>query len=407
MKILHTADWHIGKSLYKYDLYDDIGLFFQDLLTIIGEEEVDVLLISGDIFDLANPSNKDKELYYQFLADLLKVKVHVVITAGNHDSARMIEAPATLMKNLNIHLVGQGTDLEKQVVHLDLGRGPKGRNEIVIAAVPFLRDRDVRTSQAGESVSVKAKNLAGGIVQHYQNIYDIIQDKHPGVPSIAMGHLHMQGASTSDSERDIPIGNLGGISVESFNLGYDYVALGHIHRPQVLNKQATIQYSGSPIALSFSERKDQKRVVLLELDSNQNILTKHIKLSAYRKLIRFSGSLDEIKAKLSTFKNSAPLKALVELHVEEISNDQTKILELQEIASLKNEEYEVVHNKIRFIEKRDHLMTTRSKSTIEELKPIDVFRSKLEDELIDETQKDALEKLFLELLEKWELQLQE
>lgn len=407
MKILHTADWHIGKSLYKYDLYDDLGLFFEELMDIILREKIDILLISGDIFDLANPSNTDKELYYYFLSELLRVQVHVVITAGNHDSARMIEAPAQLMKNLNIQLVGQGVDLEKQIIHLNLGQSPKGQKEIVIAAVPFLRDRDVRTSQAGESVSTKAKNLSEGIVDHYRKLHDMIETRYAGIPSIAMGHLHMQGVSTSDSERDIPIGNLGGISVESFNLGYDYIALGHIHRPQVLNKQKTIQYSGSPIALSFSERKDQKRVVLLELDSENKVTSQHIELNTYRHLKRFSGSLEQVRADLSNYRNEAPLKTLVELHVQEEAYDQQKILELQELASEKNAEYEVVNNKITFSDKKEHLMSTRSESTIEELQPIDVFRSRLEDSIVDPAQKETLEQLFLELLEKWELELQE
>lgn len=406
MKLLHTADWHLGKSLYKHELYEDITLFFQELMEIIEREQVDVLLIAGDIFDLANPSNTDKELYYHFLSELLKAKVYVIITAGNHDSARMIEAPAQLMKHLHIHLIGQGVDLDKQLIHLDLGRGPKEFSQITIAAVPFLRDRDVRTSQAGESVSSKARNLAEGIVEHYRRLHQKAQDLYPEVPCIAMGHLHMQGASTSDSERDIPIGNLGGIAVESFDNLFEYFALGHIHRPQVLNKMQTIQYSGSPIALSFSERSDTKRVILLELDSSKKITSQHIPLSTYRKLVRVTGTLEEVRNSLTTYQDDAPLKALIEIHVTEQSYDQQKILELQDLASAPHENYQVVHNKISFEEKRNHLITARSDSTIEELQPIDVFRSRIEETVDDTKQRKDLEKLFLELLEKWELQLQ-
>lgn len=401
MKILHTADWHIGKSLYKHDLYEDILLFFEELVEIITQEKIDIVLISGDVFDLANPSNRDKEIYYQFLTSLLKMNVQLVITAGNHDSARMIEAPAQLLKNLNIHVVGQGINVDNQLIHLSVGQGPKFE-DIVILAVPYLRDRDVRQSISGEDYDSKVKALREGIINHYKNLVSKAQDRFTNTPIIAMGHLYIQGASTSESERDIQMGNQAGISVQEFDMDYDYMALGHIHRPQRLDPTGKIQYSGSPIALSFSERKDDKQVIIIDIENDKIKSIDNIKLSQYRQLKRFSGTLERVKQEVFSFKNNAPLKALIELHIIEENHDREKIMELIAFASQESTEYKVANHKIQFENHQHELLNQRKNQWISELQPLDVFRSKLDENLQDESLKKDLEAAFIELMEDWQ-----
>ncbi len=396
MKILHTADWHIGKSLYKHDLYEDILLFFDALVDIIVREQVEVLLVSGDVFDLANPSNTDKEIYYQFLTRLTSLHINTIITAGNHDSARMLEAPKELLKHLHIHVVGSADSFENQVIPLL----DKQQNEkACILAIPYLRDRDIRQITSGEKYQDKVEATRVGLVNHYKSILAYAQKAGHRGPFIAMGHLYMQGAHVSDSEREIQIGNTAGIAVEQFSQLFDYMALGHIHRPQKLNKEGTIRYSGSPISLSFSERKDDKVVILLELKENKIDQIKTLSLEKNRDLIRISGSLDHIKHSLSTIKQDKKLPAFVELHAQELERDQAKILELIQLAHQESESYKVVHHKIQFTNQLNTLLEQEDTSSIQELRPIDVFRSKMEEEIQDDDLKKELELKFYELLE--------
>lgn len=394
MKILHTADWHIGKSLYKHALYEDIQLFFSELISIIDEEAVDVLLVSGDIFDLANPSNKDKEVYYSFLTTLISKNIQVVITAGNHDSVRMLEAPKALLKQLNVHIVGNGLDLESQIIPFS-----KGSVHINVLAVPYLKDRDIRKSRSGESYDDAVTALREGIKNHYEKLVQIAKKGKECNYIIGMGHLYVQGSSLSDSEREIQIGNLAGVQATELDTGMDYLALGHIHRPQVLTQDGRIQYSGSPIALSFSERKDEKRVVLIDL-SDSSVTINHRSLTKYRMLSRLSGTVDEIKTQLNSFENTSPLPAMIELNVHEQNRDESKLLELIEIANSKDERYFIVNYKIHFEEQIEQLHNLKSDQIIQDLKPMDVFESRLGDS-IEKDKKEALTIAFNELLEEW------
>lgn len=398
MKILHTADWHIGKSLYKHDLYEDIKLFFSELMLIISDENIDVLLISGDIFDLANPSNTDKEIYYQFLTTLMKENIQVVITAGNHDSVRMLEAPKSLLKHLNIHIVGDGRSSD---ITIPISDPITGSTALIILAVPYLRDRDVRLVQAGESYEQKKLALREAIVAYYKEKQAFAQKLNSEVPIIAMGHLYMQGASTSDSERDIQMGNEAGIPVEDFGDLFTYMALGHIHRPQKINKAGNIRYSGSPIALSFSERKDEKQIIILELQGKSlNIVSR--KLTTYRKLVRLTGTVAEIRASLLSFENDSLLKAYIELQAKEIRRDPSKILELIELSQMDSTKFKIVNNKITFEEGLLGLAQKKTAATIEDLQPIEVFRTKIDEQILDIELKKGLESAFHELLEEWE-----
>jgi exonuclease SbcD len=255
MRLLHTADWHLGARLVERDRLPEHAAFLDWLIETLRSEKIDALLVSGDVFDAANPPQDAVALYFDFLKRLADLKtVQAVVTGGNHDSASHLNAPRELLKRFDVHVFGHAG--ETNVV--DLG-------EAVVAAVPFLRERDLRQATAGETITAVHEQLRAAIRAHYAAQLAACRDLAQGRPVIAMGHLTVLGATTSDSERDIHIGNLGAVGADLFE-GFDYTALGHLHRPQKVAGLETIRYSGSPIALSFSEAADKKSVVILETE---------------------------------------------------------------------------------------------------------------------------------------------
>ena len=389
MKILHTADWHIGKTLYKYALRDEINLFFDWMIDLIVKEKIDILLVSGDIFDLANPANVDRQAYYRILARLNSLNIQCVITAGNHDSPSLLESPQDLLKELNIHVIGSGENPERQIIRI---YNKDQTQSAVILAVPYLRDSYVRKVSAAETYQTRVEGLREGIIQYYKDLKVKARELYPNDTLIAMGHLYVQGAHLSDSERDIQIGNEAGIGKERFTELFDYFALGHIHRPQKLNSNGTFRYSGSPIPLSFSERKDDKQVVILEISEGKTVKTKEIKVPAFRSLRRFSGALEAVKKELNEYRSTNPLKTLAEIHIKEEQRDQSKILETIALTEKDSPHYMIISYKIEFQEKLESLSNRGLDQYIEEMKPREVFEARLnQEELTTETKGAVLE----------------
>ena len=277
LTILHTSDWHLGRRLYGHQRYEEFESFLAWLLDTIATERVDVLIVAGDIFDTMTPSNKAQALYYEFLGTVSTTCCqHVVIVAGNHDSPTFLDAPSQILKFLNVHVIGTACeDLGDEVLILD---NSEGIPYCIIAAVPYLRDRDVRSSAAGESMDRKDANVISGICAHYDTVAAVAKDLQHQVtktharhiPIIATGHLFAAGGSTTtdDGVRDLYVGNLGKISADMFSSHFDYVALGHLHVPQRVGGREHIRYSGSPIAMGFGEARQQKQVLLVQFDAS-------------------------------------------------------------------------------------------------------------------------------------------
>lgn len=273
LTILHTSDWHLGRRLYGQLRYEEFEAFLAWLTETIEQYQVDILIVAGDIFDTMTPSNRAQALYYEFLGLISSLHCdHVVIVAGNHDSPTFLDAPANVLKFLNVHVIGTACEhIEDEVLVLN---SKSGEPQCIIAAVPYLRDRDVRNTQAGESGADKDANLLAGIRQHYAQVADIAKAKQAElntqsqrhIPIIATGHLFAAGGTTTadDGVRDLYVGNLGKISADTFDDGFDYVALGHLHVPQKVGGSDTIRYSGSPIAMGFGEAKQTKQVLLVQ-----------------------------------------------------------------------------------------------------------------------------------------------
>lgn len=282
LTILHTSDWHLGRRLYGRMRYEEFEAFLSWLQETISAQKVDVLIVAGDIFDTMTPSNRAQALYYEFLGKVSKLYCeHIVIVAGNHDSPTFLDAPSQVLKFLNVHVIGTACDdLNDEVLVLD---AVDGTPHCIIAAVPYLRDRDVRGSHAGESMDCKDANVIKGIRAHYDEVASIAKARQEHlsnahqrhIPIIATGHLFAAGSKTTEDDgvRDLYVGSLGQISADMFDDGFDYVALGHLHVPQRVGGCEHIRYSGSPIAMGFGEAKQQKQVLLVEFGEVEKSLS--------------------------------------------------------------------------------------------------------------------------------------
>lgn len=305
MKILHTSDWHLGRSLYDKKRYEEFDAFLGWLAEFITNEKIDVLLVAGDIFDTTTPSNRAQEQYYRFLGQITQTGCrHVVITGGNHDSSTFLEAPKNILSSLDIHVVGAKSEFTKEEVFLL--KKKDGLPEAIVCAVPFLRDRDVRTAEAGESPDDKTKKLLQGIAYHYKEVVDlaqIFQDTDKPVPIIGMGHLFTRNARTSEGDgvRELYIGTIAHVDGDSISQGFDYMALGHMHLAQTVGNSEKVRYSGSPIPMGFAEADHTKKVVIINFENQTSTITEH-SVPVFQPLLRICGDFDSVSGKINELK---------------------------------------------------------------------------------------------------------
>ena len=318
MKVLHTSDWHLGQKFQTKDRLEEHQFALDWILELIKTEAIDALILAGDIFDIANPPNYARRMYYNFLRKLLMTSCrHVVIIGGNHDSPSMLEAPKALLESFQIHVIGAAPEqAEDAIIELF---DDQAKLELLVVAVPFLRDRDIRTSMAGETGAQRIEMIKTGIKAHYQKMGQLVEEKAIiDVPIIATGHLYAMGAEASGKQDNIYIGDQENIRVDELPTIFDYVALGHVHRPQAIGGMENVRYSGSIIPLSFSETKDDKSVTILEWEGNklQQIRCPH--LPVFRRLKTMRGSLEEVKQAIVAFseKHSHELTPWLELIIE-------------------------------------------------------------------------------------------
>jgi DNA repair protein SbcD/Mre11 len=343
MRILHTSDWHLGQRLVNLERTEEHQHFLDWLLQTIETEQVEVLLMAGDVFDTGAPSNTALKQYYNFLTKVCNTCCrHIILIGGNHDSVSTLNAPKELLDCFNIKVVGGATQnfLDELIPLHD----KDGKLELVVCAVPFLRDRDIRLSVAGESYEERETRLKDGIANHYAQFVPHVQKyKSQGVPVIAMGHLFAAGGTASESEKEIHVGNLGQIGANQFPQEFDYVALGHLHRPQKVNNTNHIRYSGSPIPLSFSEVTDRKVIFILDFEGDKLAELREVDIPVCRKLIRFKGSLDKVKQQIAVYDNSSynlPAWAELQVELEALLPDLNQ--QLDEVLQLKKDDLQLL-----------------------------------------------------------------
>lgn len=398
MRVLHTSDWHLGQKFINNDRDDEHRQALDWLLEIIRLEKVELLVVAGDIFDTFNPTNNAQQLYYDFLINLRQTGCrHCVVIGGNHDSPSMLSAPRQLLKSLDVHVVGatDPEDISDEIIEL---KTPSGEIEAVVAAVPFLRDRDLVYATTGESGLERIERIKKGIFDHYQKIGEEVKKyKKLKVPVIATGHLFAYGAETAEKQDNIYIGDKSNIKAGDFPKTLDYVALGHIHRPQLIGGKTHVRYSGSIIPLSFSETKDEKLVWMIDFEKNKIQEITAVPFPVFRRLKTLTGELDDVLKRLKDFaeKHKEELIPWVEIMIESEEIPPDIDTQIREFAR----DIRVSILKIRINRKRLGKQLTHETVNLEDLDVLDVFRKKCERMGVPKEEMKELEASFRELRE--------
>lgn len=301
MNILHTSDWHLGHSLFGRRRHEEFRRFLDWLLETVHRERVDVLVMAGDVFDSALPGNPAQAAYYGFLRRLMTGGGcrHVVIVAGNHDSPAFLDAPAALLSAMDIHVTGRAREPEEETLLL---RGPDGSPELIVSAVPFLRDRDLYRACDGDDPEERDRRMAEGMKEHYARAAEQVRrlrEEHGDLPALATGHLFAAGGLTApdDGVRDLRVGSLGQVPADVFPDDFDYVALGHLHLPQKVNGREHIRYSGSPLPMGFNETGRRKEVCLLSLEGRR-VSYRRVDVPVFQRLEKVEGDLPALERRL-------------------------------------------------------------------------------------------------------------
>ncbi|WP_295748639.1 exonuclease SbcCD subunit D C-terminal domain-containing protein [Undibacterium sp.] len=271
MRFIHTSDWHLGQTLHNFERGFEHQAFLDWLISTLVTEQAEALLISGDIFDTANPSAAAQKQFYRFLQQAKSRVPHlnIVIIAGNHDSPGRLEAPGPLLETLDATVIGfvprladASIDLSKLVVPL---KNAAGEIQAWCLAIPFLRPGDVpRVEDAFDPY------MQGITLLYQQTLQHALSLRQPGQAIIALGHCHMVGGEISEeSERRIVIGGTEALSANMFDANVAYAALGHLHLAQKVGKQAHLRYCGSPLPMSFAEVDYQHQVLRVDLLGEQ------------------------------------------------------------------------------------------------------------------------------------------
>jgi exonuclease SbcD len=281
MRLLHTSDWHLGRSFHREDLLSAQGHFVDFLVATVRSEEIDVVVVSGDVYDRALPSVDAVAVFDDALRRLAATGIRVVLISGNHDSARRLGFGSDLIDAAGIHLRTDVAQAHRPVVLDDPG-GP-----VAVYAVPYLEPDAVRIELGCDERS-HAAVLGAAMTRVRADLAD-----RPGVRSIVLAHAFVTGAETSESERDITVGGIASVPRSVFG-GVDYVALGHLHGAQRLSDR--VRYSGSPLPFSFSEEHQTKQLLVVELGERPGarLSVESIPTPVHRPLARISGRLDDL-----------------------------------------------------------------------------------------------------------------
>ena len=322
LKLLHTSDWHLGKKLFKAERIEEQKLFLQWLLKEIEKQKVDYLLIAGDIFDSPHPPNEALKLYFDFLHELALTKVKTIIIGGNHDSGTFLDAPANILLGQNISVAGQlSTDLKKHVHEL---KSEQSDEVVGLVTLPYFRNWEVH--QMGRAWSIEEGSDFGlNTIKRF--LQETSKELNHCQKKILLSH-HLFGLySAAGSEQAIGLSGVDSIPNTALEGLFDYVALGHIHKPQIIKKEnPIIYYSGSPIAMRFSETM-KKSLSLITISNNQ-LEQSLIEIPRFRELIQIECKEEEIDQELDHLKKKelGSLKHFVEFIVH-IKNPNQGLLE--------------------------------------------------------------------------------
>ncbi len=403
LKILHTADWHLGQTFFEFDRKEEHEAFFQFLISQLASLEIDVLLISGDVFDVANPSAASQKMFFHFLKNAVTANpdLQIIITSGNHDSAARLEAPRPLLEEFNVKVIGivpraeiQEIDWEQLLIPVSNKKGERAW----CLAIPFLRPGDFPVLPDMENTYVE------GITKFYQDAFSYAEEKRKkGEAIITMGHLHATNAQLSEDDRSerVIIGGIESVPASAFNDKIAYTALGHIHKAQKIAQKENIRYAGSPLPMSFSEVNYKHQLVFVEIEGENEVKIEEIEIP---KLIPL----------LCIPKKPKPLEeVLIELEqlpeTDEATNNLAPYLEVRVLLdtpqpSLKHQIENILNKKdVRLAKITSSYDKSSSYSTkkitdfndLQKMQPIDILKEAYQSKYNSELPKE-LEDIFLE-----------
>ncbi len=400
IRLLHTSDWHLGRRLYGRSRSTAQAAFLDWLTTQLQREEIALLIISGDVFDSSTPSHSSQALYYRFLYQAARTPCrHIVVVGGNHDSAALLDAPKALLAQLNVHVVGRACEqIEKEVFTLCTASGIP---EAIVCAVPYLRDREVRTSDAGESMDEKQRRLLAGIDAHYQKVLSIARERRKAinhfVPLIATGHLFAAGGRTQaeDGVRELYVGTLVRVDATRLGTDLDYLALGHLHSHQRVAGADHLRYSGAPLPMSFTEAGRAKCVLVGDM-GEEGCRIRKVEVPNSQPLERIQGDLPAIQTALATRQaEGRPLWVEVVYTGREIRTDLADTL--HPLVADGPVEILRIRNQGRTAQLLDQAAVAQA---LEDLRPDDVFARCLEAHEIDADERPLLTTMFQEVVQE-------
>ena len=415
MKIIHTSDWHLGQSFINQSRKHEHAAFLAWLIAQVQTQEVDAVIVAGDIFDTTTPPSYAREMYHQFVTQLHVLNCTLVLLGGNHDSVAMLNESLPLLRALGTHMIPNSLATPAEQI-VPLSNRQTGAIEAIVCAIPFLRPRDLVVAQSGEDDLSKQARFKAAITDHYANVYQAALNKRKSlgltIPIIATGHLTAVGIKPSESERSIYVGTLENYPKEAFPPA-DYTALGHIHRPQAVSNSQHIYYSGSPIPLSFDELGVDKRVMLVEFANTSDAthvnhepkFTPHLRsitVPRFQPMQELEGKIEEIKAQLLTYPlaneagTALPTWLLIKLtdanSIQNIANT---------IAEFAQDRHVVITKIMRIRSPQEQALRAQHHEVLTQLSPNDVFAKRLESETeLNDSQRTELNTTFNDIITK-------
>jgi DNA repair protein SbcD/Mre11 len=398
MRILHTSDWHLGQHFMGRTRQAEHRAFCAWLIEQVREHAIDALLVAGDVFDTGAPPSYAREQYNRFVVELRDTGCALVVLGGNHDSVAMLGESKTLLEQLGTRVIpGVSEDLAEQLLVLTRRDGRPGA---ILCGIPFIRPRDVLQSQAGQSAADKQQSLQQAIQAHYRDLYDLAEARRAelggDLPIIATGHLTTVGASASESVREIYVGSLEAFPTSAFPPAA-YIALGHIHRPQKVGGLEHIRYCGSPIPLSFDEARQQKEVLLVELDGQGLREVRALPVPRFQPLLSVAGTLEVLAAEISEAAAQGSAERPVWLEVRVSGDDYLSDLQQRVAALCEGLPVEV----LRIRRERGNAVAglhSQVRETLDELSVEEVFARRLQQQQLDEADALRLQGLYRKVL---------
>ena len=403
MRLLHTSDWHLGQHFMGRSRQAEHQALIDWLLTQVQTHAVDAVLIAGDIFDTGAPPSYARELYNQLIVRLHDAGTALLMLAGNHDSVSVLDESRELLSYLGAQVVSSTGDEARHVITLPL-RGTARKPGCIVCALPFIRPRDVQQSQAGQSAQDKQQALQAAIASTYQRVYaaalqtqnEIQASQGERLPILATGHLTTVGASSNESVREIYVGALEAFPTSAFPPAC-YIALGHIHKPQLVGGLDHIRYSGSPIALGFDEARQTKQVLLVDLNADGLKAVTALPVPVFQPMASIASSLAQmpelLKSAAAQTRNNLPVWLEVTVEEDDYLSDLTARVQAMaeslpvEILRIKRQRGQAAAQ-----------LSGEARESLDELTPLDVFARRLVQESLEPPLQSALTERYQQVL---------